>query len=249
MAQTVSTDKADYLPDETVTITGADFTPGETVTILIEHLNYPTHETEVLYATVGGDGSFVNKEYVILSTDFGELYRLIAKDESGLWAVTNFSDGINLSNPTVLTKCAGEVAVFSASTNNKEGTSVIVNWQVSTNGSSTATGGNWTDLANDAIYSGIGTGSLSIVTNTSLNGYFYRVRGTVGSGTAYTEPGTLNVNSAPAIFNVGYDVATLCGGQFVLTLDGSEVDVTYYMYENNENSLVATLISTFGRSA
>ncbi len=92
-AQTVTTDKADYFPGEVVTISGSGFTGNETVTIVIEHLNFLDHEDDVLYATTAADGSFVTKEYVISVYDLGELFHLIATDESGKTDDTYFTDG------------------------------------------------------------------------------------------------------------------------------------------------------------
>ncbi len=94
------------------------------------------------------------------------------------------------------------VATFSIAAS---GSIVSYQWQVSPNNST------WSNLANDATYSGVGTNTLSINADTPLNGLYYRCV-VSGNGSCATP---LNSNSAQlgvndlAISN-DPDAATLC---------------------------------------
>ena len=90
-AQTVTTNKTDYLPGETVLITGSGWTAGETVNLVIEHQIFTEHPDEYLTAVANTNGTISNNEYVILEWDLGETFLLTATGETGT-ATTTFTD-------------------------------------------------------------------------------------------------------------------------------------------------------------
>ena len=67
-AQTVSTDKADYAPGETVYINGTGFWPGEEVELFIEHIEPnlpdPWHTHDVWAVSADKSGNFYSSWYV-----------------------------------------------------------------------------------------------------------------------------------------------------------------------------------------
>ena len=93
LSQTVTTDKGDYSPGDVVEISGSGFTANEMITILVEHLVFMEHESEIIYAEADTSGKFFTDEYVISIFDVGEEFRVNATDESGLTAETYFTDG------------------------------------------------------------------------------------------------------------------------------------------------------------
>ena len=94
---TVMTDKADYVPGETVLITGSGWEPGETVAL--ELVEEPLiHPAETLYAIADAEGNITNAEYVIQDHDIGQTFTLTATGlSSGLIAQTTFTDACNTS--------------------------------------------------------------------------------------------------------------------------------------------------------
>lgn len=90
---TVTTDKEDYAPGETVIITGASWWAGETVSLLIDE-EPATHEPHLFYAVADEDGNFENRDFVIDDHDLGVTFTLTATGQSsGLTAQTTFTDG------------------------------------------------------------------------------------------------------------------------------------------------------------
>jgi len=81
-------------------------------------------------------------------------------------------------------------------------------WQVNTGGY------NWTDLSDDAVYSGTATSTLTLsATTAALNGYQYHCLVTNACGSVETAPATLSVNdlSAPAVA-IAPAAPVLCSG-------------------------------------
>ena len=92
-------------------------------------------------------------------------------------------------NPTVTYGAAS--ASFTAAASGSP--APTVQWQVST-------GGPFTNLANNATYSGVTSGTLTINSPTvSLSGNQYRAVFTNSCGTATSNAGTLTVNKANAV--------------------------------------------------
>src|SRR5690554_3618645 len=90
--QTVTTDKADYLPGDTVTITGSGWLAGETVELEIDHQTFD-HPTEYLSAIANSEGKLFNNEYIIQEWDLGETFLLTATGQtSGDTATWIFTD-------------------------------------------------------------------------------------------------------------------------------------------------------------
>ena len=91
---TVSTDKEDYTPGDTVTVTGAGWEPGETVSLLFhEDVNPPIHPDETLSTVADELGHIFNREYGIDSTDIGVRFVLTATGQtSGRTAHATFTD-------------------------------------------------------------------------------------------------------------------------------------------------------------
>ena len=89
---TVSTNKTDYAPGETVIITGTGWSPGETV-MMILHETPTTHEDEVLSSIADANGNFTNTSWSPGGHDAGVSFELTATGQtSGLVATTTFTD-------------------------------------------------------------------------------------------------------------------------------------------------------------
>jgi hypothetical protein len=90
---TVTTDKTDYAPGETVIITGSGWLPGETVTLNIHRDTNDPPDT-VLTAVADVDGNITNSVYVVQEYDLGVTFLLTATGQtSGYTAQTSFTDG------------------------------------------------------------------------------------------------------------------------------------------------------------
>ncbi|HET9794148.1 MAG TPA: kelch repeat-containing protein, partial [Thermoanaerobaculia bacterium] len=98
-AATVTTDKTDYSPGDTVVITGAGWMPGETVSML---LHQDDGDPDLTLTSVSDDsGNFVNSDFVVDMGDLGATFLLTATGlSSGYTAQTTFTDanpGLNIS--------------------------------------------------------------------------------------------------------------------------------------------------------
>ena len=97
-AQTVTTDKLDYVPSDRVTITGSGWTANEKVNIVIEHLIYYYHENDNISVTANDQGEIYYDTYFISEFDWGENFRLTATGlKNNLVAVTYFTDGATMA--------------------------------------------------------------------------------------------------------------------------------------------------------
>jgi len=89
----VTTDKADYSPGETVTFTGSGWKPGEVVTLLL-HEDPTMHGDGTLTATADPLGNIFNNEFKPEPHDVGVTFYVTASGQtSGLAAQTRFTDG------------------------------------------------------------------------------------------------------------------------------------------------------------
>ena len=97
---TVTTDKSDYMPGETVIITGTGWLPGETVNLNVHRDNNQPPDT--LYTAVAdANGNIENSEMVVQESDLGNTFVLTATGQtSGYTAQTTFTDG-NLQSVTL----------------------------------------------------------------------------------------------------------------------------------------------------
>jgi len=90
-AASVSTDKADYAPGETVHISGAGWQPGETVQILLHEV--PTRSPDITLTPVADGSGNISATHVIEDFDLGVAYAVTATGQSsGLIATTSFTD-------------------------------------------------------------------------------------------------------------------------------------------------------------
>jgi uncharacterized repeat protein (TIGR01451 family) len=95
---TVSTDREDYSPGDTVAVTGNGWEPGETVSLLFhEDVDPQIHPDRTLTAVADETGHIFNRDYVINEEDVGIQFILTATGlTSGRTAQTTFTDGNKL---------------------------------------------------------------------------------------------------------------------------------------------------------
>ena len=92
-AATITTEKTDYSPGETVIIRGAGWQPGEPVTIVL-HAAPAVHGDVTLTSVAGADGAFTNGDYQAQAADSGIVFILTATGaRSGSVAQTSVGDG------------------------------------------------------------------------------------------------------------------------------------------------------------
>ena len=97
---TVTTDKEDYQPGDTVTISGSGWLAGETVELVIEE-DTPGADLLVFSSVADDNGDFVNRDLLIEERHLGVTFTLTATGlTSGLTAGTGFTDG-NVSAVTL----------------------------------------------------------------------------------------------------------------------------------------------------
>lgn len=90
----ISTDKLDYQPGETVTIAGQNWMPGETINLVLREHGTGAPDLN-LTATAAGDGTFINQEFVPEQRHLGVKFTLTATGQSsGDTAMLQFFDGI-----------------------------------------------------------------------------------------------------------------------------------------------------------
>jgi hypothetical protein len=90
---TVTTDKPDYSPGDTVTVSGTGWQPGETIQIVIteDPPNHPTHNYTV---TADANGTFSQTIFLVDQLHLGVTFYLTATGiTSGRTAQTTFTDG------------------------------------------------------------------------------------------------------------------------------------------------------------
>lgn len=131
------------------------------------------------------------------------------------------------SHPVNSTIGAGSNTSFSVTAS---ASSIVYQWQVSTNGGST-----WSNLFNTGIYSGVTTATLTLTAaSAAYNSYQYRcvVSGTCAP-TATSNAATLTVNTAPAITAQPTD-STICNGANA-TFGISATNATAYQWQVSTN--------------
>jgi len=126
------------------------------------------------------------------------------------------------SQPTGITVCNGGGGTISIATT---GTNLTHQWQVSTNGGTT-----FTDITNNANYTGVTTKTLSI-SNVSLamNNYQYRVviNGTCTAANTASNAATLTVNTAASITTNPVDANRCVGTSITFTGAATGTSPTY----------------------
>jgi len=90
---TLTTDKMDYIPGETVTVTGTGWQSGETVALLFDE-NPLQHAPRVLTAIADGNGAVLNASFEVEEHHVGTKFALHGTGLSSGWsAQTHFTDG------------------------------------------------------------------------------------------------------------------------------------------------------------
>ncbi len=89
----ISTDKDDYAPGDTVWFTGAGWTPADSVDIVLT--DDPTQDYHAWTVGISGDGTFRDSTYVVDINDLGVAFTLIATSRSNpeQSLTVNFTDG------------------------------------------------------------------------------------------------------------------------------------------------------------
>ncbi|WP_165930057.1 gliding motility-associated C-terminal domain-containing protein, partial [Flavobacterium caseinilyticum] len=104
---TVTTNKLDYTPGQTVIITGTNWQPGETVKLTLVETPL-IHPEEYLYAVADSAGNIYNNEYVIQLHDIGQSFTLTATGiTSGYSAQTFFTDSFGVGVAPIIPPSGG----------------------------------------------------------------------------------------------------------------------------------------------
>ena len=174
----ISTDKDDYAPGDTVWFTGAGWPANDVLDILLED-EPATHEPHRWTVATGEDGTFRDSTYVVDVGDLGVTFTLTATSQStGRWLKVVFTDGnlqgVSIAAPTSVTVVQGSNALYT--------TNVTMGGNAN---ACTVTLGVTTVLPSGASAS---FSSPNPTTTTSTNASFSRVL-TIATTTA-TPPGT-----------------------------------------------------------
>jgi hypothetical protein len=96
---TLTTDKQDYMPGDTVTFSGTGFAPNDTVVITLHEDPAWIDPDRTVTAVADASGSFTNHTFVVDQHDFGVTFTATAVGSpSGLTAQHTFTDGsLNLT--------------------------------------------------------------------------------------------------------------------------------------------------------
>src|ERR1041384_3472944 len=96
-AATLTTDKDDYSPGQTVIITGSGFAPGETVSVVIKHVDGTTNPpiSHGPWTAVANSSGGLSTTWVVCSTDcVGALLDVVATGTTSfVTASARFTDG------------------------------------------------------------------------------------------------------------------------------------------------------------
>ncbi len=93
-APTLTSNKADYQPGDTVTLTGTGWAPRELVTLVMT-VEPATHGPVTLTSMTDRNGKFTNSGYVVQQSDLGVRFHVTATGgRSRLTALTTFTDRI-----------------------------------------------------------------------------------------------------------------------------------------------------------
>ncbi len=101
----LTTDKPDYLPGDTVLFTGAGWAPGDTVTITVHEDPQWSNPDRTVSAVADANGNLRSHDFIVQQRDFGVTFTATAVgNPSGLVAQMTFTDGTitSVSNTAVL---------------------------------------------------------------------------------------------------------------------------------------------------
>jgi hypothetical protein len=92
---TLTTDKPDYMPGDTVTFSGIGWAPGDTIVITVHEDPTWSYPDRQFTAIANGSGSFTNRDMIVNTQDLGATFTATAvANPSGLVAQTTFTDGV-----------------------------------------------------------------------------------------------------------------------------------------------------------
>ena len=116
---TLTSDKPDYHPGETVTLTGTGWAPNELVTMVMT-VDPTTHGRVTLTSKSDAKGNFTNSDYVVQQSDLDVTFHVTATElTSGLKAQTTFTDTASVTtapsvNVSADTAATGGTGVYTA---------------------------------------------------------------------------------------------------------------------------------------
>ena len=150
---TISTDKDDYQPGDTVYLTGAEWPAGDVVELVLTDTpqTHPPHEWAV---DVAEDGTFRDSTYVVDEGDLDVTFTLVATSRSTQRSLSLMFTDANISNNVALTPNPLHVPRGGSGT-----TTVTVNF-----------GGNDDNCTADLSVSGLPTGAAGTFNPTSVTG-------------------------------------------------------------------------------
>jgi hypothetical protein len=170
-------------------------------------------------------------------------------DPSLITLVNNVIYGGNcsftISGTTNISTCTGTNAIFTVSTT---GSSPLYQWEVNT-------GSGWSDLLNNAVYSGVNTTTLTVSNVTvGMNNYKFRARITVSSCAEKGNYGFLTVNTQPAFPTVTptQPTCSLATGSIAITAVSGEtysVDGSIYSSTLVYSGLASGLHTVYAKNA
>jgi hypothetical protein len=221
---TVSSDKEDYQPGDTITVTGAGWEPGETVSLLFhEEVDPPIHPDKTLSAVADPNGRVLSHEYEVEETDLGVRFTLTATGQtSGRTAQTTFTD----DSKTVLAATATTPITASITA-------------ISYTTTETCTGAN----TNLGSFNLVGSPSTSITTG-NINGQSVKLT----AGATATNP-----SGSPFLSWTGTGTFTLVSGEplaiCVPGTNGNQSDTFRPLYQTTSTSLASSSNpSVFGQT-
>jgi len=219
----LSTDKADYAPTDTVLITGSGFTAGETYTLIVTSEDEPPvrHEEQV---TADESGTFIYAYQ--LDGNYRPNYKVEAKDINGdIVAIVKFTDSrsiesikLNGASHTIVSPSATVTVTIQVKTTSNGGNDWLsTRYKIGS--------GSWQCVDTpDHTSSGTYTESFDVTAPASLGNYDVALRAHEGAGCTgdYNDEDVVddgiqvkNITSNPSL-------SSSCGMDLVLILDSSD---------------------------
>jgi len=165
-APTLTTNRPDYQPGDTVTFTGAGFAAGDTVTITVHVDSTQTYPDRQYQSVADANGSLVNTQMIVATTDFGMFFTATAVgNPSGKVAQITFTDGNAASVSGTVTDAATSLPLSGVTVSCTSG----CNASISTTSSSATP--NYTFDATTIKLSFGGNGPATLVLSFSKVGY------------------------------------------------------------------------------
>ena len=97
----ITTDRSDYSPRDTVTFIGSGFKPFEAVTIRL-HEDPFAHEDRILADTADANGDFINNDFVCEQHHLNVKFLVTVEGNQGSVAQTTFTDGARIQSVAML---------------------------------------------------------------------------------------------------------------------------------------------------